>query len=200
MKEFIINGDIYTQVADFIRSKDGSTDTINPKKFINKFWDISTIPTDDSIDNLISGNVTEISTTATTIKNHIFCYSENLVNIDMPNVVSIGESAFEHCNNLELTALPEGITEIGRYAFQHCTKLALTSLPSTLTSIGDSAFNNCTSLTTITFKGTPTTISSSAFENCTNLTTINVPWAEGEVANAPWGADNATINYNYTSE
>lgn len=35
-----------------------------------------------------------------------------------------------------------------------------------------------------------------AFEGCTNLTTINVPWAEGAVANAPWGATNATINYN----
>ena len=33
---------------------------------------------------------------------------------------------------------------------------------------------------------------------CTNLTTINVPWAEGAVAGAPWGATNATINYNYT--
>jgi hypothetical protein len=27
-----------------------------------------------------------------------------------------------------------------------------------------------------------------------------VPWAEGAVANAPWGATNATINYNYTGE
>ena len=50
---------------------------------------------------------------------------------------------------------------------------------------------------TVTFKGKPT-ISDSAFLNCGNLTTINVPWAEGEVANAPWGATNATINYNYT--
>jgi hypothetical protein len=31
----------------------------------------------------------------------------------------------------------------------------------------------------------------------TNLMTINVPWSEGEVINAPWGASNATINYNY---
>ena len=39
-----------------------------------------------------------------------------------------------------------------------------------------------------------------AFKNCTALTTINVPWSEGEVASAPWGATNATINYNYTGE
>lgn len=28
--------------------------------------------------------------------------------------------------------------------------------------------------------------------------TRGVPWAEGAVTNAPWGATNATINYNYT--
>ena len=39
---------------------------------------------------------------------------------------------------------------------------------------------------------------SSAFDGCTNLTDIKVPWAEGAVANAPWGATNATITYNYT--
>jgi hypothetical protein len=39
-----------------------------------------------------------------------------------------------------------------------------------------------------------------AFSGCANITTINVPWAEGAVENAPWGATNATINYNYTGE
>lgn len=60
------------------------------------------------------------------------------------------------------------------------------------------AFMNCTGLTEITFKGTPSRIDSTAFNGCTNLKTINVPWSEGAVANAPWGATNATINYNYT--
>ena len=38
-----------------------------------------------------------------------------------------------------------------------------------------------------------------AFIGCDNLTTINVPWSEGAVENAPWGATNATINYNYVA-
>ena len=41
------------------------------------------------------------------------------------------------------------------------------------------------------------TIASNAFENCQDLTDIYCPWAEGEVANAPWGATKATIHYNY---
>lgn len=52
---------------------------------------------------------------------------------------------------------------------------------------------------TVTFKS-KTTIANNTFSGCNNLKVINVPWAEGEVANAPWGATNATINYNYVAE
>jgi hypothetical protein len=72
------------------------------------------------------------------------------------------------------------------------------TIPATVTSIYTNAFNSCLGLAEVTFDGKPTTMYSGIFEKCTNLLTINVPWAEGEVANAPWGATNATINYNYT--
>ena len=91
-----------------------------------------------------------------------------------------------------------GYTIIRNNAFYNCTKLALVSLPSSLTSIGNTAFYNCLGLNSLTFEGKPESISKSAFKECTNLTTINAPWAPGAVANAPWGAINATINYNYT--
>lgn len=136
-------------------------------------------------------------------------------------IVSIGISAFSSCSALALTSLPAGLTSIGAQAFNFCEKLALTSLPDRLATIdsgafyyckslaltkfpksietiGSGAFRYCTGLRSLTFEGTPSSINSSAFSDCTNLTTINVPWAEGEVANAPWGATNATINYNYT--
>ena len=90
-----------------------------------------------------------------------------------------------------------GYTAIRPYAFYNCTSLALTSLPSGITRIGNNAFSGCTMLASITFHGKPNSISSGAFKECTNLKTINVPWASGEVANAPWGATNATIKYNY---
>lgn len=127
----------------------------------------------------------------------------NLTSINMPSVTRIGyqqsgEGAFQGCTSLALTSLPSGLTGIYGRAFSDCTSLALTTIPSTVTTIASLAFYNCTGLTTITFGGTPTTISSNAFNGCTNLTTINVPWSEGAVSGAPWGATNATIVYDYT--
>lgn len=122
----------------------------------------------------------------------------NLIDAKMYGYTKVRDYAFYYCKDLALTSLPESLTSIGNSAFYYCRSLAFTSLPEGLTSIGNSAFAGCTSLTSITFKGTPTSIRYSAFDGCTNLTSIKVPWAEGAVANAPWGATNATITYNYT--
>ena len=69
-----------------------------------------------------------------------------------------------------------------------------------VTQIDFYTFDKCVQLTSITLSNSITDIHPQAFSDCINLTTINVPWSEGEVAGAPWGATNATINYNYTGE
>ena len=133
------------------------------------------------------------------IRQFAFYHDTVLTNITMPKVKLIDADGFNGCDSLAITSLPESLTWIGSSAFQLCKNLALTSLPSGIRGIDSYAFRNCTGLTSMTFEGKPTsTIYSNVFTGCTNLTTINVPWAEGEVANAPWGATNATINYNYT--
>ena len=135
----------------------------------------------------------------TKIRDNLYVGCTNLAHVSFSeSLTSIGESAFNSCSNLALTSLPAGVTSIGSGAFNSCSNLALTSLPAGVTSIGSYAFSGCTRLTSITFKGTPTIIESSAFDGCTNLTDIKVPWAEGAVSGAPWGATNATITYNYT--
>lgn len=122
----------------------------------------------------------------------------NLIDVKLHGYTKIRDNAFSDCYNLSLTSLPDEIVSIGANAFRACFSLALTSLPAGITSIGGSAFYGCTGLTELTFMGTPTSIELNAFDGCENLTTINVPWAEGAVANAPWGATNATINYGHT--
>ena len=135
----------------------------------------------------------------TKIRDYLFYDCTKLALTSLPeSITSIGVSAFVSCLNLAFTSLPEGLTNIGGSAFRKCTNLALTSLPESLTHIDSYAFTGCTSLTSITFKVTPSSISSNVFNGCKNLTDIKVPWAEGAVSGAPWGATNATITYNYT--
>ena len=126
----------------------------------------------------------------------------NCVTLDMSSLPSelteIGVRAFAGCRVLRLSTLPPKLTTISVSAFDGCYELAITHIPSGVKTIGLTAFKLCDGLTSITFDGTPTSRAGSAFDECTHLTTINVPWAEGAVANAPWGATNATINYNYT--
>ena len=142
--------------------------------------------------------ITRLPDGVTKIGVSAFYNCTNLALTSIPDsVTAIHNDAFYGCTNLVLTSLPDRVRTIGADSFRGCTGLALTSIPDSVTNIARQAFYGCTGLTEITFRG-ETTMYENTFKNCTNLTTINVPWAEGEVANAPWGATNATINYNYT--
>lgn len=90
------------------------------------------------------------------------------------------------------------VTNIGPYL--QTIELDMVRIAST-TQIDGFAFRNLSSVTKITFKNKVDSIGATAFSGATNTAlVVNVPWAEGAVANAPWGCTNATINYNYTGE
>ena len=163
--------------------------------------------------------VTEITITENIIEDNMFKNYTALETAILPNTLTtIGIGSFENCTSLTLTTLPDTVTTINNNAFNNCTSLSLTALPTslitignnafsgtamageihipnTVTTIGDNIFSN-TGITDIIFDGTPTTISSNAFSNINSLETIYVPWAEGTVTGAPWGAgSNVTILY-----
>lgn len=115
------------------------------------------------------------------------------------NTKRIQSNMFASCGNLKKIYGMENVTHIGVYAFRDCSSLTEFPYMPLLNSIDGNAFYNCKGLTKINFYKKPTsTFQSSAFNGCTNITDIYVPWSEGEVANSPWGATNATIYYNTT--
>lgn len=200
MSQYLIQGKTLTDIANAVREKNGTTEPIKVSELPTEIANIQAGGGDSQWEGYWLRTATEfaIPEGTTTVSDYFFQNFTSLASIELPNSIkSFGHYAFYRCTNLVLTELPSGTTSIGMLAFQTCRKLALTEIPSGITSIEMYAFENCTALTSITFKGKPNSIHSGAFNNCTNLTTINVPWAEGAVSGAPWGATNATINYNY---
>ena len=92
------------------------------------------------------------------------------------------------------------VSEIDAGSFKGYTNITEVNIPKEIKWIETAVFQNCINLKKATFYGTPSSIYSTTFNGCTNLIEINVPWAEGAVDGAPWGATNATINYNYVGD
>lgn len=143
--------------------------------------------------------LTSLPSGITSLGDYVFRDCPRLALTTLPSgITSLPTAAFQYCPKLALTALPSGLTSIGAYAFKQGTGLASITLPPALTSIGDFAFANCTGLETVRFTSTVSSIPNGVFSGCTKLSTIYVPWSQGQVANAPWGASKATIIYDYT--
>ena len=137
----------------------------------------------------------------TSIGDSAFYGCKNIGFIRIPDrVTELEPWVFRECPNLVITKLPEKLVTIARSAFQDSPNIAVTEIPASVDTIDTYAFSGCNGLTKITFKGTPTLIKGTAFSNCPNLTEINVPWSIGEVDNAPWGAKEADIHYDYVEE
>ena len=95
------------------------------------------------------------------------------------SVTSIGESAFDNCDNLISVIFEKGdrLTSIGERAFYDCDILQNIEIPSSVTSIGEDAFFSCYSLTSVTIKESSQLVSicEGAFSNCYNLRSIVIP-------------------------
>ena len=99
------------------------------------------------------------------------------IEIDFPNLIELGESAFNRCANIrKITNLGKitkikGVGNIGQNwgDFYRCTSLEDVTLPNTLESIGMMSFYGCSSMTRCVFPTSLTTIGAQAFYNCTSL-------------------------------
>lgn len=127
-------------------------------------------------------------------------FERTLASITFPaGVTKIPQYAFMDCENLVFSEIPEGVIKLETQCFRNCKMGETMTLPSTLQTGANYAFMGCSALRTVVFKGKAQSLGVGFFQN-ENVTDIYVPWAEGEVANAPWGAANATIHYNHVEE
>ena len=89
--------------------------------------------------------------------------------IDGYVVTSIGDAAFDYCENLTSISIPDSVTSIGNSAFFYCKNLTSIELPNTLTNIDAYAFGGCESLKNIIIPDKITIIKENTFGYCKNL-------------------------------
>lgn len=200
MAEYIIQDTTLMGIADSIRAKTGKTDSIPVPDMRSQIDSIPSGGDDETLKGIIDRSITSITIPdgVTKIGWATFNSCTKLSSVTLPDeITTFDTNSFSGCSNLETINFPKSLYIIRNNAFSGCSKLKSIVFPENLKNIYYGAFQSCTGLICITFKGTPTSVVSNVFNGCTNLTTINVPWGEGEIANAPWGAVNAEINYNY---
>lgn len=163
--------DDYKNACDAIRSRTGSSDLIVSGDMANEILIVS----NKDIMDYVSGRVTSF---------------------DIPDVTpEIRSYCFYHMSNLTSIAIPDSVATIGTEAFRECPGLTSVTIPAGTTTVSYRAFSYCIALETVKFLGTPNAIRNDAFKG-SNVYDIYVPWKEGQVSGAPWGAVDATIYYN----
>lgn len=211
--------DKLTAIADAIRTKTGKTNAMTLDEMASEISNIESSSTEVGFEYKPENTSTELGAytfygceeitkidlsqlSVTTIPFDYAGNAPNLKEVILPSTVTVINRSFEN-SGLEKIILPDGLAEINGHAFEG-TNITEIVIPEGVKQLTDCIFRFCDKLITVTFKGTPDQIVGSKyaapFLYCDNLTTINVPWSEGEVSGAPWGATNATVNYNYTGE
>jgi hypothetical protein len=137
---------------------------------------------DDITRKILNKTITEYSDSELeSIGEYGFRSCNKLISVDIPSVVTLGNSAFHECRALESINAPS-VTTIGNYGVCNCIKLASANFP-LLTTIGTSAFDGCNAIQSINIplvKNLPAT----SIRNCRALTSIDLPLVTSIGANA----------------
>lgn len=124
------------------------------------------------VNDVLSGDMTTLTTTTTIIGDGIMENQTALVTVNLPNCTTIEPRAFRRCSALTTLNVPV-IMSIGVSAFEYCTALQNVTLPATITYLGTSSFAALQG--TVTFLGTtPPEMHLSPFST-SNTPTIYVP-------------------------
>lgn len=138
-----LNADL-TSIANAIRTKGGTAASLAfPQGFVSAVEAIETGGGGYTIDDLASTGITgNINIGVGTIKKNAFAYQNGITGVSGANVSTINEFAFAYCENLVDVDLPNLVTTTGRYVFRNCNTLGTVHLPK-LKTVDGAMFYQC---------------------------------------------------------
>ena len=186
MSKALITESVLTDIANAIRTKDGSTATMKPTEMAAK---ITAIPTggggSEIARKIVERTITEYSDSGVTkVGDYAFQSCATLTSASLSSCENVGYYAFYDCSGLENIDLPK-CENINTSAFYNAKKLTGATLPK-CTTLGANAFYNCTSLTSVSLPEC-VTVNNSAFYGCSALAGIDLPECTSLGASAFYG-------------
>lgn len=169
-----------TSVANAIRTKGGTSASLAfPQGFVDAVDAIQTGGggSDTTIDGILDGTVTEITTAATKIASRALWARKSLTKFTGNNITEVGDYAFYGCSMLaEFNA--KNIKKISDNAFEKCIFPAV--FPSLTNNLSFSLYNWKGTIADI--GGTLSQITNSAFNTATNMNVLVIRKTAGVVS------------------
>lgn len=158
-----------------------------------------------SIDDIASGALTSLEDVTISVSNiatDAFRFNHFKI-VRLPNVVELlngmefASSTIQYIEIPNLTKIINGFYGNERLVATVGDEQEKILRLKKITYLGQFAFYGTRALKTYFYQpASSMSLHGNAFYQAKVMTDIYVPWSEGEVANAPWGATNATIHYN----
>ena len=172
--------EVFSSIANAIRSKTGKYDTIKPVDMATEIESIQTSGVFNRLPQVVDDTITTITADdlagATKVRSYAFQYCSSLTSITLPDsVTSIGYYAFRNCSSLASITIPDSVTSISSNVFESCSALTELIIPNSVTSLGTEVFADCIKLVSITLPNNLNSIGDYYFNNCKSLTSITIP-------------------------
>ena len=116
-----------------------------------------------------------ISSSVTEISPYLFYKNGAIIMTELPNVKTIGRSAFQECAKLTTLNLGRDLETVGDCAFLNCTNVTKLTFPDATTTIGSNAFQGCSSVTEITVGKGLKSVGAYSFADCPSFTGLILP-------------------------
>lgn len=173
MSNVLVNRTSLENIADAIRTVNGSDDTYLPSEMAGEIEKLYVL---DGASCLM-GDITKIEDPReeiTYVKQYAQYSNSSLTSIDLPVATQISSYAFMDCTHLTSINLPSAV-EIQSYAF-YWTGLTSVNLPLVQT-IGARVFEECSDLVTVILPSVRS-IGEKAFQDCRHLEALILPDTE----------------------